>query len=201
MAMGLPKQVEILVEAFSALPGVGQKTAQRYSFYVLAQPGLAERLAEALVNAQVEVGHCQECFNLATSNLCEICSATDRDRTFLAVVKTPEALNALERSGEFHGLYHVLGGLLAPQEGITPQDLHLPELRERVERLGINEVLVATSADVEGEATADYIFRLLSPSGVKVSLPAYGIPVGGDIENADPLTVRRSLANRKTTSA
>jgi recombination protein RecR len=199
--MEFPKQMIALVEAFASLPGVGQKTAQRYAFYALNQPALAEALAEALINARVEVTHCSQCFNISTADRCEICSATNRDHTFLVVVKTPEALMAFERSGEFHGLYHVLGGLLSPLDGITPEALHLPELTRRVRDLGIKEVMVATSADMEGEATADYIQRLLSPQGITVSRPAYGLPVGGEIEYADPLTLSRSMAGRKSAAA
>ena len=197
--MDFPKQMTALVEAFAALPGVGQKTAQRYAFHVLNQDGLAERLANALIDARVEVSHCTQCFNISSGNLCEVCSSNNRDHTFLAVVKTPEALLALERSGEFHGLYHVLGGLLSPLDGVTPQALHLPELVARVRTLGVKEVLVATSADVEGEATADYIASQLTPLGVNVSRPAYGLSVGGEIEYADALTLRRSIAGRKST--
>lgn len=198
--MEYPKQMTALIDAFAALPGVGQKSAQRYAFNVLNQPGLAERLAEALINARVEVSHCSQCYNISSGSLCEVCESKSRDTTCLAVVKTPEALMAFERSGEFHGLYHVLGGLLSPLDGVTPEDLHLPELSRRVRALGIQEVIVATSADVEGEATADYIQRLLAPLGVSVTLPAYGLPVGGEIEYADPLTLRRSLAGRRSAS-
>ena len=199
--MEFPKQMTELIEAFAALPGVGQKTAQRYAFYVLAKSTLAERLAEALINARVEVTRCSQCFNISTGDHCEICTSPNRDQTFLVAVKTPEALLAFERSGEFHGLYHVLGGLLSPLDGVTPEDLHIPELIVRVRSLHVKEVLVATSADVEGEATADYIQRALTPFGVTVTRPAYGLPVGGEIEYADPLTLRRSLAGRKSASA
>jgi recombination protein RecR len=198
--MDIPRQMLALVDAFATLPGVGQKTAQRYAFHVLNQDGLAERLADALIDARVAVTRCSECYNISTGPLCEVCASPNRDRTFLAVVKTPEALLAFERSGEFHGLYHVLGGLLSPLDAITPEKLHLPELAQRVSALGVQEVLVATSADVEGEATANYIASLLTPLGVHVTRPAYGLPVGGEIEYTDALTLRRSLAGRQSAS-
>lgn len=187
-----------LVEELSKLPGVGPKTAQRLAFYLLRiEPADAERLAEAILRVKREIRFCNKCFNVTISELCEYCSDSRRDPTLVCAVEEARDIVAVEKTGEFHGLYHVLGGAISPIDGIEPDDLHISELLERLSADEVKEVIVATNPNVEGEATAMYLARLLSPLGVTVSRIASGLPVGGDLEYADEVTLGRALQGRR----
>ncbi len=186
-----------LVEELSKLPGIGQKTAQRLTFHLLkVPPEEARALAEAIVEAREKVAFCARCFNFAQGELCEYCSNPRRDPSLVCVVERPQDIVAVERTGEFRGLYHVLGGAISPIDGIGPEDLKVRELLERVRKEGVSEVIMATNPRVEGEATAAYLANLLKPLGVKVTRIASGLPVGGDLEYADEVTLGRALKGR-----
>ncbi|NPV59798.1 MAG: recombination protein RecR [Actinobacteria bacterium] len=186
-----------LVEELSKLPGIGQKTAQRLTFHLLKVPQEEARaLAEAIVEAREKVAFCARCFNFAQGELCEFCANPRRDPSLVCVVERPQDIVAVERTGEFRGLYHVLGGAISPIDGIGPEDLKVRELLERVRKDGVSEVIMATNPRVEGEATAAYLAGLLKPLGVKVTRIASGIPVGGDLEYADEITLGRALKGR-----
>jgi recombination protein RecR len=194
----LPQSLEQLVRELSRLPSVGPKTAQRLAFYIL-RSGRAEAdaLAQAIVDVKTRIGHCQRCWNIAEDRLCSICASGRRDQKLLCVVESPQDLLAIERTAEYRGLYHVLGGVISPIDGVGPDDIHVPELLERVSKEGLDEVIIATDADIEGEATAMYLNRALEPLGVRVTRPAHGLPVGGNLEYADELTLARALSGRR----
>ena len=192
--MRYPESLLKLTRALSRLPGIGPKTAQRLALHLAFHKEEAEALAEAL-EGRKRVRACRECGNLAEGELCPICQDEDRDRSLLAVVESVADLYALERSGEFRGLYHVLGGALNPLEGIGPKELNLEGLFRRLE--GVEEVVLATSMTVEGEATALYLAEELKKRGVRVTRPAYGLPVGGSLEYADEVTLGRALEGRR----
>ena len=197
--MQLPEALERLVQEFSRLPGVGPKTAQRLAFHVLrADRQRAESLAQAVLDVKERIGYCSRCYNIAEGELCSICASARRDRSLLCVVESALDLIAIERTAEFHGLYHVLHGVISPIDGVGPDQIHVPQLLERVREEGISEVIIATNADIEGEATAVYLHRALSPLGVTVTRPAHGLPVGGDLEYADELTLARALSGRRS---
>lgn len=186
-----------LVEELSRLPGVGAKTAQRLAFHLLkVPPDEARSLAEAIVEAREKVVFCSRCFNFAQGELCEFCADGRRDASLICVVERPQDIVAVERTGEFRGLYHVLGGAISPIDGIGPEELKIRELLRRVREEGVSEVIVATNPRVEGEATALYISDLLRPLGTKVTRIASGLPVGGDLEYADEVTLGRALKGR-----
>ena len=186
-----------LVEELTKLPGVGQKTAQRLAFHLLkVPPEEARSLAEAIVEAREKVTFCTRCFNFAQGELCEYCADARRDPALVCVVERPQDIVAVERTGEFRGLYHVLGGAISPIDGIGPEELKVRELLERVRKDGITEVIVATNPRVEGEATAVYLANILKPLGVKATRIASGLPVGGDLEYADEVTLGRALKGR-----
>ncbi len=186
-----------LVEELSKLPGVGQKTAQRLAFHLLRVPAAeAHSLADAIVEARDKVTFCTRCFNFAQGELCEYCMDSRRDPTLVCVVERPQDIVAVERTGEFRGLYHVLGGAISPIDGIGPEELRIRELLERVRTEGIREVIVATNPRVEGEATGFYLANLLKPLGIKATRIASGLPVGGDLEYADEVTLGRALKGR-----
>jgi recombination protein RecR len=186
-----------LVEELSKLPGIGQKTAQRLAFHLLRIPtNEARSLADAIVDARDKVTFCKRCFNFAQGELCEYCMDSRRDPTLVCVVERPQDIVAVERTGEFRGLYHVLGGAISPIDGIGPEELKIRELLERVRTEGIREVIVATNPRVEGEATGLYLANLLRPLGIKVTRIASGLPVGGDLEYADEVTLGRALKGR-----
>lgn len=186
-----------LVEELSKLPGVGTKTAQRLAFHLLkVPPEEARALAEAIVEAREKVTFCSRCFNFAQGELCEYCRDGRRDPSVVCVVERPQDIVAIERTGEFRGGYHVLGGAISPIDGIGPEELKVKELLERIKSEGIKEVIVATNPRVEGEATAIYLANLLKPLGLKVSRIASGLPVGGDLEYADEITLGRALKGR-----
>ena len=186
-----------LVEELSKLPGVGPKTAQRLAFHLLkVPPEEARSLAGAIVEAREKVTFCSRCFNFAQGEFCEYCLDSRRDPTMVCVVERPQDIVAVERTGEFRGLYHVLGGAISPIDGIGPEELRIRELLERVRKEGIREVIVATNPRVEGEATAVYLANLLRPLGVRATRIASGLPVGGDLEYADEITLGRALKGR-----
>jgi len=190
--------LEELIEAFSKLPGVGRKTASRFAFYLLEAPeDEGKRLAEAILKLKERLRLCRRCFNLAEADLCPICSDPQRDHGLLCVVEAPHDLVAIEATGAYKGLYHVLHGALSPLEGVGPKDLRVRELIERVSTGGVREVIIATNPNVEGEATALYLQKVLRPFGVRLTRIAQGVPAGGHIEYADSKTLRRSLEGRR----
>jgi recombination protein RecR len=194
----LPGSLQRLIQEFSRLPGVGPKTAQRLAFHLLrVERQRVDALALAITELRQRIGFCSRCFNIAEGPLCEICAAGRRDQTVICVVETPLDLLAVERSGEYRGLYHVLHGVISPIDGVGPDDINIPQLVHRVERDGIEEVIIATNADIEGEATAVYLQKSLSTIQVRVSRPAHGLPMGGDLEYADDLTLARAMSGRR----
>jgi recombination protein RecR len=195
----LPEPLERLIQELSRLPGIGPKTAQRLAFHLLrVDRQRAESLALAIGDVKARIGYCERCYNIAEGPLCAICSSPRRDPLVLCVVESALDVLAVERTSEFNGLYFVLHGVISPIDGIGPDQLHMPQLLDRVRDEGVTEVIVATDADIEGEATAVYLQRSLIPSGVTVTRPAHGLPVGGDLEYADELTLARALAGRRT---
>jgi recombination protein RecR len=194
----LPTPLEELIQELSRLPSVGPKTAQRLAFHILrSERGRADALARAIVDVKTRIGYCERCWNIAEGPLCVICLSTRRDPSVVCVVESPLDLLAIERTAEFRGLYHVLHGVISPIDGVGPEDIHVPELVARVSAGEVTEVIVATDADIEGEATAVYLSRSLSALGVTVTRPAHGLPVGGDLEYADELTLARALSGRR----
>ena len=188
--------VERLITEFSKLPGIGPRTAQRLTFHLLRQrPDEVLPLAAAIVEVKEKIGFCTRCFNLAEGELCTICADPRRDPRMLCVVEQPFDVVTIERTREFHGYYHVLGGALSPIDGVDPEDLHMAELLARVDD-DVTEVIVATNPTMTGEATAMYVADLL-PERVRVTRLASGLPVGGDLEYADELTLGRALAGRR----
>lgn len=200
----VPKVVQNLIEAFERLPGIGPKTAQRLTYHLLHAPKEeAEALARSALDLKEKTVICQTCFNISESNPCEICSDSSRERSIIAVVEDPLDVLALEKTG-FKGLYHVLHGKISPLENIGPEELHIRELLPRLKepsassgQAAVKEVILATNPTMEGEATAMYIDRLISPLGIKVTRIARGLPVGGDLEYADETTLTRALEGRK----
>lgn len=193
-----PAPLEKLTEQFARLPGIGGKTAQRLAFYVLRLPEEeAREFADAIVDAKRSVTLCPVCRNLSAGGLCPICAAPKRDGSVICVVADPRDVAAMERAREYHGHYHVLHGVLSPMNHVGPDDLQIKPLLDRVAKGGVEEVIMATNPDTEGEATALYIARLLKPFGVKVTRLAYGIPVGGHLEFADDATLMRALEGRQ----
>jgi recombination protein RecR len=190
--------LEDLVTEFARLPGIGRKTAQRLAFHLVQQPG--ERLAQlarALVTVAEQVRPCVECGNLAEDERCEVCRDTRRDAGLLCVVEDPAAVAVLERAGEFRGRYHVLGGRLDPLAGVGPESLRLDTLVRRIEAGGIREVILATNPSMEGEVTATYVQQLLAGRGVRITRLARGLPVGGDLEYVDGVTLAHALTARQ----
>lgn len=185
-----------LIEQFERLPGIGRKTAQRLAFFILdGSEEQAKDFAQAILEAKGKMHTCRLCQNLTDGDLCPICQNPARDRSTICVVEDPRDVVAFERTREYNGLYHVLHGVISPMDGIGPEQLHIKELLARVGG-GVTEVILATNPDVEGEATALYISRLLKPLGVKVTRIAYGIPMGGELEYADEITLSRALEGR-----
>lgn len=186
-----------LIDEFNKLPGIGAKSAQRLAYYVLSMPQKdAEELAHAITNAHTKIHKCSKCCNLTDDELCPICKSPKRDRSTICVVEEPKDVVALEKTQEYSAMYHVLNGVISPLNGIGPDQLSIKELVNRVREDNVKEVIMATNATAEGETTAVYISRLLKPLGVKVTRLAYGIPVGGDLEYADEVTLARALEGR-----
>ncbi len=180
------------------LPGLGSKSAMRLAYKIIDMPmEEVERLADAILVAKRDVHLCKRCYNLTADEYCEICNDVKRDRSMICVVEQPPDVTAMERSQGYKGLYHVLHGVLSPLDGIGPDKLRLKELFQRLETEEAEEVIIATNSDVEGEATASYLVQLLKPTGIKVSRIAQGLPMGGDLEFADELTLAQAVENRR----
>ena len=194
-----PPALENLVEHFAKLPGIGRKTAQRLAFYVLSLPQEeADAFAQSITQAKTAIHCCPVCQNLTEGEgPCAVCASHKRDHSLICVVADPKDVVAMERSREYHGLYHVLHGVISPMNHVGPDDLHIKSLVERVAAGGVEEVIMATNPDTEGEATAMYLARLLRPFQVRVSRLAYGIPVGSHLEYADDATLMRALEGRQ----
>ncbi len=198
----IAEPVSQLIDAFSALPGIGPKSASRLAYYILrADAAVAHNLAQALENLKANTLFCSVCFNIADRDPCVICSSGERDGSVVCVVEEPLDVQAIERTGEFKAMYHVLHGAISPIEGVGPDNLRVAELLQRIqtaEKKGnpITEVLLATNPNLEGEATAMYIARLIKPLGIRVTRLARGLPMGGDLEYADELTLGRALLGR-----
>ena len=187
-----------LMEQFRALPGIGAKTATRLAYHILDMDmERAHRLAAAITGAKEKIGFCSVCFNLTDSDPCAICMAEKRDHTTICVVEQPQDVAAMERMNDYDGVYHVLHGALSPLEGVGPNDIRIRELVLRAGKENVQEVIVATNPNVEGEATAMYIAKLLKPMGIRVTRIAHGLPVGGDLEYADEVTLSRAMENRR----
>lgn len=190
-----PQPLADLISSLARLPGIGPKTAGRLAFYLLQQPQVSEDLAKAIVVANRDIRKCSICSNFTDQDPCAICHNTHRDQTALCVVEHPRDVVSLEKTREFKGVYHVLHGVLSPMDGIGPEQLTINQLLKRLD--GISEVVMAMNPTVEGEATALYLARLLKPKGIRVSRIAHGLPVGGDLEYADEITIARALEGRR----
>jgi recombination protein RecR len=196
-----PEPISRLIEAFQKLPGIGPKTAQRLAFFVLSLPREeVAGMARALVDARDKTRYCSVCGNFSDGDTCLVCRDHRRDRTLLCVVQDPRDVQAMERTREFKGLYHVLGGAISPMDGVGPEQLRIRELLARAGEGGLREVILATNPNVEGEATALYLSRILTPLGLRVTRIAHGLPVGGDLEYADEVTLSRALEGRRELS-
>jgi recombination protein RecR len=190
--------IDRLVAALKRLPGIGEKSATRLSFFLLGAPdAVVQELAAAISRLKQEIVLCEQCFDLTHESPCDICRSEKRDPSVICVVEEPADLASIERSGSFGGRYFVLGGALSPIDGVGPDELRIADLEERVRRGGVREVILATNPNAEGDATAHYISSCLRPTGVRLSRIAYGMPLGGDLEYADHVTVGRSLENRR----
>jgi recombination protein RecR len=190
--------IQDLIDELSRLPGIGPKSAQRLAFHLVkASPDEAKRLAESIVRAKDLVSFCRECGNVAEGELCRVCRDPSRDLHVICVVEEPKDAATIEKAGVIRGRYHVLGGAISPLDGIGPDDLRVQELLERVQRNGVTEVIIATNPNLEGNATAMYIAALLKPSGILVTRLASGLPVGGDLEYADEITLSQALEGRR----
>jgi recombination protein RecR len=193
--------IENLISELTKLPGIGRKTAQRLAFFILAMPEEdAKGISKAITEVKEKARFCKECFNITEDEICSICSNSSRDRSKLCVVEEPSNILVIERSKGFDGLYHVLLGVLSPIDGFTPDRLKINELIERVRRNSVQEVIVATNPNTKGEMTAQYIRELLKPFPVRVTRIAYGLPMGGDIEFADEVTLGKAFEGRRELS-
>ena len=187
----------LLAEQFARLPGIGMKSAQRLAYHVMSMTDAeAKAFADAIIHAHQTVHTCKQCQNLTDKELCPICSDKRRDQSVICVVEDPKDITAFERTKEYNGVYHVLHGLISPIDGVTPDKLKIKELLARIQKGGINEVIMATNPTVEGEATAMYISKLLKPLDIKVTRLAFGLPIGGSLEYADEITLFKALENR-----
>jgi recombination protein RecR len=194
--------VQTLIDELGRLPGVGPKSAQRIAYFILkSAPEDANRLARAITDAKARITWCRRCYNFAEGDLCAYCRDERRDPSLLCVVEEPRDIVAIERTHEFRGRYHVLQGAISPMEGIGPEQLRIKELLRRVGEEGVAEVILATNPNTEGEATALYLTRQLKPLGVRVTRPASGLPVGGDLEYADEVTLGRAFEGRRDVEA
>lgn len=194
----LAPPVAQLIEELNKLPGIGPKTAQRLTYFLLRAPlEQAKALAEAILAVKEKVSLCPRCYNISDTQPCRFCQATERDRSRICVVEEPLDILALERTREYKGLYHVLHGALSPMDGVGPDDLKIPELLSRLNSGQVQEVILATNANIEGEATAMYLHRLIAPLGIKVTRLARGLPFGSDLEYADEVTLTRAIEGRQ----
>jgi len=195
---GLPESISRLINELAKLPGIGEKNATRLAFHIFRSPKTySENLAQAIIDAKTKVILCTTCFNFASYSPCGICKDTERDNLLICVVEEPLDQLAIEKSREFRGKYHVLHGVISPIEGVGPEDLRIKELIARLEKENVKEVIVATNPSVEGEVTALYLSKLIRPLGVEVSRIAHGIPMGGNIEYIDEITLARAIRDRK----
>jgi recombination protein RecR len=193
-----PKPMGKLIGELSKLPGIGPKTARRLSFYILGQPKSdVKTLADALIEAREKTNYCSNCNHLTEGDTCTFCQSEDRDRSSICVVESPRDVVAMEKTGEYNGLYHVLHGAISPMDGIGPDEIKIRSLIPRLEQDQVQEVIVATDPNAEGDATAMYLAKLIKPLGVKVTRIAHGIPVGGDLEYADEVTLSKALEGRR----
>jgi recombination protein RecR len=191
--------VQALINEFSKLPTIGSKTAARLVFYILNRPrNEAQSLSEAILAVKDKVRFCSQCFSLTEEDPCEICTDDRRDATMLCVVAEAKDIYSIERTGAYRGRYHVLGGLISPMDGVGPAQLRVKELIERIGAQAPDEIVLATNPNAEGEATALYLSRLLTPLGVSVTRLAYGLPIGGDLDYADEVTLAKALEGRRT---
>ena len=186
-----------LISELAALPGIGEKSAQRLAFHLINMPaGKVNRLANTIMEAKQKVRYCSECFTLTDNEICPVCSNEKRDRSLIMGVENPRDLAAYEKTGKYQGVYHVLHGAISPMIGIGPNDIKLKELIERLKTEDVKEVIIATNSSLEGEATAMYLSKLIKPAGIKVTRIASGVPVGGDLEYIDEVTLLRALDGR-----
>ena len=193
-----PKPLARLIGELSKLPGIGYKSAQRLAFHILSyEDSEAQALADAIIEAKHQMTHCSICGNLTDSDPCAICSDESRRKDVICVVESPKDVAAMERIKEFDGKYHVLTGVISPMEGIGPEDINLKSLIKRLQNEDVKELIVATNPNIEGEATAMYIARLIKPAGIKVTRIAHGLPVGGDLEYADEVTLLKAVEGRR----
>ncbi|MGM0548469.1 MAG: recombination mediator RecR [Bacillota bacterium] len=193
-----PKPMGKLIGELSKLPGIGPKTARRLSFYILGQPkNDVKNLADALLEAREQINYCSNCNHLTEGDTCTFCQSEARNRRTICVVESPRDVVAMEKTGEYKGLYHVLHGAISPMDGIGPDEIKIRSLIPRLEQDAVEEVIVATDPNAEGDATAMYLAKLIKPLGVKVTRIAHGIPVGGDLEYADEVTLSKALEGRR----
>ncbi|WP_405098180.1 recombination mediator RecR [Oceanobacillus sp. FSL H7-0719] len=196
--MYYPEPISKLIDSFTKLPGIGPKTAVRLAFFVLnMKDDDVLNFANALVNAKRELTHCSICGHITDKDVCAICSDPHRDNSIICVVEDPKDVIAMEKMKEFNGKYHVLHGAISPMDGIGPEDINVPDLLNRLKDDEVEEIILATNANIEGEATAMYISRLVKPSGIRATRIAHGLPVGGDLEYADEVTLSRALEGRR----
>ncbi|MBA2873208.1 recombination protein RecR [Anoxybacillus calidus] len=196
--MHYPEPISKLIDSFMKLPGIGPKTAVRLAFFVLnMKEDTVLDFAKALVNAKRNLTYCSSCGHITDRDPCYICEDERRDRTTICVVQDPKDVIAMEKMKEYNGLYHVLHGAISPMDGIGPEDIKIPELLKRLQDDTVQEVILATNPNIEGEATAMYISRLLKPTGIKITRIAHGLPVGGDLEYADEVTLSKALEGRR----
>ncbi|MEB1806354.1 MAG: recombination mediator RecR [Bacillaceae bacterium] len=196
--MQYPEPIAKLMEGFMRLPGIGPKTASRLAFFVLdMKEDDVLDFAKALVNAKRNLTYCSVCHNITDTDPCRICEDTKRDRSIICVVQDAKDVIAMEKMKEYFGLYHVLHGAISPMDGIGPEDIKIPELLKRLQDETVQEIIIATNPNIEGEATAMYISRLVKPTGIKVTRIAHGLPVGGDLEYADEVTLSKAIEGRR----
>ena len=193
-----PKSIATLIEHFQKFPSVGPKSAQRMAFYLLRMPeNEVQKFAQAIIDAKANTHTCEVCFNLSSTSPCEICQSTKRDRSTICVVAETKDLIAIEKTNEYRGLYHVLQGLISPMDGIGADDIRIKELLTRLTSEEVQEVILALSPSVEGEATSLYLTKLMKPFGIKISRIAFGLPVGADLEYADEITIAKAIEGRR----
>jgi recombination protein RecR len=197
MGMGELSPIAPMVEQLAKLPGVGPKSAQRLAFFILSMPlKEVEQFSSVIRDVRSKVGYCEQCFNLSLGRLCMICSSPKRDSSRLCVVSEPKGIYSIERTLEYTGLYHVLGGLISPLDGVQPESLRIPELLNRIKTSALSEIIFAINPTIEGEATVLYLSSLLRPFSIRITKLAYGLPIGADLEFADELTLQRALSAR-----
>lgn len=195
--MQIAEPLSIAIEEFSKLPGIGKKTAQRLALFIVKNDKeIAEKLTESILSLKTKLKLCEKCFNLSEENLCSICSSSKRDNSILCVVEDINDVLAIEKSNEFNGIYHVLGGVLSPLAGVDADNLKIKELIKRFESENFSEIILALNPDTEGETTSLYLAKLIKPFGIKVSRIARGIPIGGDLEFTDEATIGKAMLNR-----